>query len=276
MKILIPALTVALFSGVAAAEKRNPILDETWAFTAGGYDLEADAKVSTRSNVFNQRKYTLDLDDLGLDTDVNTFWIDAKWKPFERWSFLAEYFSYSETARRTNNFEVVYEDVKFGANTEIKTEFDVDIYSLSAAYRVLDSQKAAIDLGLGIHALDAELTLKGAGDVYVNETTIAGDTAKEGAEILAPLPNVMAYGTYAFNQKWAVNGRVGWFSMNYEEYEGDLLRANASIEYRPIRNMGLGLGYNFSELEVTREQRFHSEEYNLDFSGPLFYIKGGF
>jgi len=65
-------------------------------------------------------------------------------------------------------------------------------------------------------------------------------------------------------------------SLNYENYQGDLLRANAVIDYRPFENFGLGLGYNFSELNVTREQRLHSESFDMDFSGPILYLKAGF
>lgn len=279
-------LTAALLlvSSTVIADSRNPILDESWSFTAGGYDLEAEAEITTQSNVFKRRKFSIDLDDLGLETDVNTYWIDAKWKPFKRWSFLAEYFSYNESASRSSKFsddyEFTFKDKVFkgeaGINTRLDSEFDVDIYSFSVAYRLLDSQKAAIDLGLGIHAMDIGVTLKGQADVYINDRVLADEATTESESLLAPLPNIMLYGTYAFNNKWAVNGRVGWLSMNYEEYSGDLLRANASLEYRPLKHLGLGIGYNFSELEVTRDQKLHSESFDLDFSGPMFYIKGGF
>lgn len=284
MKALSISAVLSLVTSMAVAETRNPILDETWSFTAGGYDLEAEAEVTTQSNVFQRRKFSIDLEDLGLETDVSTYWIDAKWKPFQRWSFMAEYFSYSESASRNSQFsgdyEFTFNDKVFageaGINSRLDSEFDVDIYSLSVAYRLLDSQKAAIDLGLGVHAMDISLTLTGQADVYINDTVLADEATTENESLLAPLPNIMLYGTYAFNNQWAVNGRVGWLSMNYDEYSGDLLRANTSLEYRPIKHLGLGIGYNFSELNVTRDQRLHSETFELDFSGPLFYIRGGF
>ena len=277
-------LSTLLASGAVLSESRNPILDETWSFTVGGYNLDADATVSTQSSVFNQRKFEIDLDDLGLETDVSTFWIDAKWKPFERWSFLLEYFSYSENASRNSqlndNYEFTFRNKVFKGdvdiNTDLSSQFDVDIYSLSAAYRILDSQKAAIDIGAGLHIMDIRLSLSGRADVYINDAVLADEATTESETLLAPLPNIMMYGTYAFNKQWAVNGRIGWLSMNYDEYSGDLLRANTSIEYRPIKNLGLGIGYNFSELDVTRDQALHSERFDLNFSGPLFYLKGGF
>lgn len=284
MKILATSAALLLLSSSALAESRNPMLDETFAISIGGYDLEVEAEVTTQSNVFKRRKFSIDLDDLGLDTDVDTYWIDAKWKPFERWSFMAEYFSYSEKASRNSQYSSSYEftlrDTVFqgeaGINTSLDSQFDVDITSITVAYRLLDSQKAAIDLGLGIHAMDIGLSLTGRGDVYINDTVLVDEVTTESETLLAPLPNVMLYGTYAFNNKLAVTGRAGWFSMNYDNYSGDLLRANAALEYRPITHLGLGIGYNFSELEVTRDQTYHSESFDMNFSGPLIYIKGGF
>jgi hypothetical protein len=273
-----------LASGAVLAENRNPILDETWSLTVGGYDLDVDATVATQSSVFNQRKFKIDLDDLGLETDVSTYWIDAKWKPFERWSFLLEYFSYSENASRNSqlndSYEFTFRNKVFkgeaGINTTLNSQFDVDIYSLSAAYRVFDSQKAAVDIGVGLHAMDINLSLSGRADVYANDAVLADEATTESETLLAPLPNIMIYGAYAFNKQWAVNARIGWLSMNYNEYSGDLLRANTSLEFRPIKNLGLGIGYNLSELDVTRDQLLHSERFDLNFSGPLFYLKGGF
>lgn len=284
MKKLPIVAALTLLSAGTAASSKNPILDETFAVVIGGYDLEAKAEVTTRSNIFKRRKFSIDLDDLGLDTDIETYWIDAKWRPFERWSFMAEYFSYNEKARRSSHYGTSYEftlrDTVFkgeaGINSNLDSEFDVDITSISAAYRLLDSQKAAIDLGLGIHAMDISLSLTGRADVYINDTVLADEATTESESLLAPLPNIMLYGTYAFTDKLAVTARGGWFSMNYDEYSGDLLRANAALEYRPIKNLGLGIGYNFTELEVTRDQKYHSESFDMEFSGPLLYIKGGF
>lgn len=277
-------LFALLASSAVLAESRNPILTETWSLTVGGYDLDAQAAVTTQSSVFNQRKFKIDLDDLGLETDVSTYWIDAKWQPFERWSFLLEYFSYSENASRGSQFSDSYEFTfknkvfkgKAGINTGLTSQFDVDIYSLSAAYRIFGNQKAAIDIGVGLHIMDIGLSLSGRADTYLNDAVLEDKANSESETLLAPLPNIMVYGAYAFNQQWAVNARIGWLSMNYDEYSGDLLRANTSLEYRPIKNLGLGIGYNFSELDVTRDQSLHSERFDLNFSGPLFYLKGGF
>ena len=277
-------LTAILASGAVLGESRHPILDETWSVTVGGYYLDAEATVATQSSVFNQRKFEIDLDDLGLETDVNTYWIDAKWKPFKRWSFLLEYFSYNETASRRSQLSDSYEFTfrnkvfkgKADSNTDLYSQFEVDIYSLSAVYRLFDSQQAAIDIGVGVHAMDIGLSLSGRADIYINNSVLLDKATTESETLLAPLPNILIYGAYAFNKQWAVNGRIGWLSMNYDEYSGELLRANTAIEYRPIKNLGLGIGYNFSELDVTRDQLLHSERFDLNFSGPLFYLKGGF
>lgn len=284
MKRLLIVAALILLSCTTSADTRNPVLKESFALSIGGYSLEAEAEVSTQSHAFEHRTFSINLDDLGLDTDVNTYWIDAKWKPFERWSFMAEYFSYNEKANRNSqnstSYEFTFQDSVFkgeaGINTNLTSEFDVDITSITIAYRLLDSHSTTIDLGLGIHAMDISLSLTGQGDVYINDTILADEITTESEAILAPLPNLVVYGAYAPNNQLALTGRAGWFSMNYDEYSGDLLRANAALEYRPIKNLGLGIGYNFSEIDVSRKKEQRSTSFDMDFSGPLFYIKGGF
>jgi hypothetical protein len=260
---------------IYAAEK-NPILDETFSVALGIYQLSTHTQVATKSNVFNNREYKIDIDNLGLDTDVDSYWLEMKWRPFKRWAFITEYFSYSESGSNSRSVETVYKNTIFGANARLDTNFDIDIFSISAAYRIVDDQNYAIDFGAGLHTLDISFDIEGAGDVYINDNVISAGNTREAAKLLAPLPNVMLFGTYAFNKEWAVSGRVGWMSLNYENYQGDLLRANTVIDYRPFENFGLGLGYNFSELDITREQRLHSESFDMDFSGPILYLKAGF
>jgi hypothetical protein len=276
MKYKFLTLSVFLISSATYAENRNPILDEKFTLSLGAYDLKADGEIATQSSEFNNQKFTISLDDIGLETDVDTFWIDAKWRPFERWSFMAEYFSYSESSSASRNVETVYQNIVFGSNATLNADFDVDIFSLSTAYRFIDGQNYALDIGVGVHAMDISFSLEGAGEIYANDTVTTSNSAKESASILAPLPNVMIYGTYALNEYLSLSGRAGWLSVNYKNYQGDLRRANATLEYRPFEHIGFGLGYNYSELNVVHEGSRLTETFNIDFSGPLLTLKAGF
>jgi hypothetical protein len=214
MKYKFLTLSVFLISSATYAENRNPILDEKFTLSLGAYDLKADGEIATQSSEFNNQKPTISLDDIGLETDVDTFWIDAKWRPFERWSFMAEYFSYSESSSASRNVETVYQNIVFGSNATLNADFDVDIFSLSTAYRFIDGQNYALDIGVGVHAMDISFSLEGAGEIYANDTVTTSNSAKESASILAPLPNVMIYGTYAFNEYLSLSGRAGWLAIS--------------------------------------------------------------
>jgi hypothetical protein len=273
---LLVTVSIFLLSANIYAGNKNPILDEEFTLSLSAYDLKANGDITTQSIEFNNQEFTITLDDIGLETEVDTFWIDAKWRPFERWSFMAEYFSYSESSSASRNVETVYQNIVFGANKTLKADFDVDILSLSTAYRFLDGENYALDFGVGVHAMDISFSLEGAGEVYADNTVTTSNNIKKNASILAPLPNVMLYGTYAFNEYLSLSGRAGWLSVNYGKYEGDLRRANVTLEYRPLEHIGFGLGYNYSELDIVREGRTLTEIFNIDFSGPLLTVKAGF
>ncbi|MFT4998054.1 MAG: hypothetical protein ACJA0M_000142 [Chitinophagales bacterium] len=48
--------------------------------------------------------------------------------------------------------------------------------------------------------MDISFSLEGAGEIYANNTVTTSNNIKKNASILALLPNVMLYGTYAFNE----------------------------------------------------------------------------
>jgi hypothetical protein len=273
-RILLSALL--LIPAIANAGGKNPILDEKFSIALGTHLLTGNTEITTQSTIFNNRKFEIDNEDLGLDSDVDSYWLDAKWRPFERWSFMAEFYSYSEDGTNTRGIETVFKDTVFGANTSLDTSFDVDIFSLSTAYRLVDEQNYAIDIGGGFHTLDLSFSIEGTVTGVAGNNVATTSSGREVSDFVAPLPNLMVFGTYALNEQWALSGRMGWLSLNYEDYEGDLLRANLVVDFRPFENVGIGAGYNFSDMELTRDHSTGIESFRLDFSGPIIYLKAGF
>jgi predicted porin len=88
---------------------------------------------------------------------------------------------------------------------------------------------------------------------------------------LAPLPTVGLYGAYAFTPRWLLSGRVDYFTLNYNEYDGSLTNLNVGVDYRFTRNFGAGLAYRYVDYKVTASKTSYTGELQYKFSGPMLY-----
>ena len=58
--------------------------------------------------------------------------------------------------------------------------------------------------------------------------------AIEESSVLAPLPSLSLVGGYKMADNVYVEGRVGWLSLTYDKYEGDLLSLRLAAEWRVV------------------------------------------
>ena len=64
--------------------------------------------------------------------------------------------------------------------------------------------------------------------------------------------------------------------MNYDDYEGSLIFANAFLEYWPFKYAGFGAGYRYLAADVESDPGNKIEEYDVTLPGPLLYVTFGF
>lgn len=273
MKASLIALTALLIPAISNAN--NLSLSDTFQFNIGGYKVNTNTSVYTEA--YNNSGETiasesLDLDDLALDSDHSSYWLNASWRFAEDWSVMFEYFGYSESGRQRADQDRQLFEKTFLDGAQLDSQFDMDIVSLSVLYQLLRTEQSNLELGFGLHSFDASLQLDG---------TIEGDAGnsyqgQERATLLAPLPNLMLQGRYVFTDQLSVQARIGWLSLSMDEYSGDLIRAGFNLDYRPFQHVGLGLGYNYSDINAKEENRFTLLKYDIEFSGPLLYLQLGF
>ena len=87
---------------------------------------------------------------------------------------------------------------------------------------------------------------------------------------------MLGFGSYAFTPKLSVEGSVGWFGLDYNDYSGNLLALTANLEYRVTRHFGVGVGYNYFDMDLTIDQSNRKDKYDLKYKGPILYMSAGF
>ena len=147
-----------------------------------------------------------------------------------------------------------------------------DFYNAQVGYSFLKNDRAELGIGAGVHVVDFDVTLKVSGNI----NGIGGSTASDSADLTAPLPDILGYGIYALTPRLSLHGRVSWFSLDYDKYDGNLVTVVGALEYRVTDHVGIGAAYNYVDMDLDIDQSSRTDKYNLEYKGPLVYLSAGF
>ena len=50
----------------------------------------------------------------------------------------------------------------------------------------------------------------------------------------------------------------------------------ANLEYRLTDHLGIGVGYNYVDMDLTIKKSGRKDEYDLEYNGPVLYVTAGF
>lgn len=211
----------------------------------------------------------VDEDDLGLDETaispivgaIINFWGN-------RMTLRLDYFGYHDDATEVNEFRFEFDDIIFDVNAVLESSVDLDLYVANLSYNFIRTERARLGVGLGVHAADLDIEIKG---------TVNGTPVGTGqADLLAPVPNFYVMGAYAFTDRLLIRGGGGGLSMTYGDYDGEFLFANAFLEYWSWRHVGFGAGYRYLDADIEYDPGHKKETYKFTLPGPVVYLTAGF
>jgi hypothetical protein len=262
------ALLGMILSGMAAGQPASwsvhPGLTDRWTFEAGAFFPKIDTTASLNSTGGAIGTSVNFENELGFEDSETVGSFLARVRLGERWRIEFEYFALNRTSSRTISRTIQWGDTTFPFSTEVRGEFDSDIYRLSGGYSFIKNNQGELGAVLGLHVTDFNMSLR--------STNLSGQTG----EAIAPLPTIGLYGSYAFTPRWLLSGRVDYFSLDYDDYDGSLLNLTAAIDYRFTKNFGIGAGWRHVDYDLTVTKTKLSGNVNYKFSGPVVYLVASF
>jgi len=212
--------------------------------SAGIMYLDADGIFSAR--LPNGNTVTIiDFDRAGLKETDYSYWLSVNWRsPNSRWGAWFGSWRYKVDGSRVWEDRLELPDgneIPVGAS--VTSDFDAQWYILEATYSFYQ-----------IGDREAEV--------------VSGNL-----DTLAPLPNVLAYVSWKFAPRWMLTARVGYFTLDYDKYSGDMTNAHCMVSYSMSPRWALGAGYQFVDLDLAVDKTDFVQIYDIDFAGPMAYAR---
>jgi len=249
------AMATTLFSLPARAD------DDRFTLRLGAMQAEAQSRFNGSVDFDGQTyDYTSDRLDLSDETVPR---VEGIFHFSERNRLLFNYFRYDKDNRYTLGEDVVFDDTTIPAGSFAKAETQFDLGSLVYDYAVVETPT----FSLGLQAGAEWARLEGRVEADDGTNHFEGRASESG---IAPVVGVrLSANTQDEKWRFTVQGQyldADWG--DFDDYEGDISRANAIVEYRFTKNFGVFAGYDWFKLDVSKDLGGGTVGLDQRFKGP--------
>lgn len=210
-------------------------------------------------------------DDLGLEDEKDVRRFGVQWRPFARHELAATFFSAPRSGFEQIDSEITFGDETYPVQALVTTELDLDYRSATYTYWLRRSERDGVGISIGAAALSFNASI-------VAETEDQTVTLSERAETDVPVALAGLQGRVALMNRLHAEGSVSTLPrVTIEGYTGDALTANARLEYRPLRWLGIGAAYHYFRLNVDVAQtgELHGS-LDMTIRGPEAFLRLAF
>lgn len=209
---------------------------------------------------------------LGLETTSLTYFgkFLYRFSGNKRHAVKARYFEITRKAVKVLKTDIEINDRVFTLGTELGSSFSMRVLNVNYNYSFLSDDRVNINASFGFFVMPLRFTFN------------RDDKISEQAQFIAPLPAVGIESYFLISRKFALRQVANLFYLKFDNMEGRMADLSIMLEYHPIRRLGLGMGYNSFNVDVTQEKvslAFLGDligNVGYKHAGLLFYLTYGF
>jgi len=178
---------------------------------------------------------------LGLDTNMTVFRGDAIFRLGEsrRHRLDFGFMDLNRSGTKALGRDITIGDTTYPIGATVETEFDFRLFKGSYSYSLVQDNKIDFGLGIGLYVAPIKFRIS---------STSSG--AVEEEDVTAPLPFFGIRLDYAITPKFFIKQSVDFFYMEYKQFTGRLLDLKIGLEYNIWKHFGLGLAYNYFNIDI--------------------------
>ena len=248
----------------AQAPSKNQTLDDRFSIRFGLYYPSIDTSVKINDEKFDFEEV--------LDDNALTGAIQGLWRISDRFRLNFGYWAANRDETASSGQVESIGGITIPAGSTIGATFDTSYANVALGFSFVRSETTefGVDIGLAMLGLKSELGASIPGLPSVSYTAF---------DESYPLPTIGLYLTQALSPKWSIFGRIGAMGLSIDDdFEATVVEAIGSVEFRPWKNVGLGLAYLYNSADATIKNVGPTDELDVEwqFNGPLLYLTLGF
>jgi hypothetical protein len=211
---------------------------------------------------------------LGLQRHTQNFEVVAAMRLGQKQLITLGYFGFQRSADKTISDSITFGDTTYHAGAQIRANSGIQYYGFTYRYYFVRKERWELGGGLGIDGLvlnaGLKLSASGGGGPGVN--------VQHSGSITAPAPMLGLYGDWEFVPRFFLRGQLEYLYINnIASYGGHVSDDKLAVEWFPLHNYGLGVGYHYIDLNINKDLRDGGNlDINYNIQGIMFYLSAAF
>ncbi len=195
------------------------------------------------------------------------------WRPSPKHGLGFSYFSVFRES------ELVAIDRRFGdlsVDGRAVLEDDTRFYTLAYNYTLFQDSRAFLFASFGINAIDLKYDFDAFGVLSIDDEPVQTGEYRERIEQFAPIPMIGLDAWFAITHRWSFGARAAFVAGEVADVRALILESRIRAKYDFNKNVGLIIGLNYFDGDVTLNSTDVKTEINYGFEGLMLGIDVGF
>lgn len=211
-------------------------------------------------------------DDFGFQSQ-DRFRVDGYWRFAKRHKLRFMYFGSRSSSNRTIDDTVEFRGVTFPVNASVRAEFDTNIFEFAYEYSFIRRNSFELAGTVGLHNLSVETRLTAQA---VSTAGAGGIDLASKAEGDGPLPVIGVRAIWALSDHFYFDAQAQFFALKVDNYDGNLQDYKLSFVWQPLRNVGVGIGYNDFTTRLDVDDDNFDGRLEFSYGGALGFVTVAF
>jgi len=216
--------------------------DETFTLLLGGIVNQFDTKL--RLDGQSGRGSDLNLESDGLKKTLTSFDVGGTWRFLPRHRIDMEYFSAKRSGGREFSTDITIGDRDFPIGATVNTTAKDQFFIADYRYSFVKSDTVELAGLIGMYGGQFKFDVSAMG----NETP--SHTLNTTASTTVPLPIIGGSVDWYIDPRWKIAAGLAGLKAHLGNVDGTVLLATVSTDYMFTRNLGAGLRYMYSDVDV--------------------------
>ena len=201
-------------------------------------------------------------DDLGLDDFQLLPQVELTLLPGERHLIRLSRFAIDRSANIHLEKNISFDDQDYLVGERVDSILNLTMFGLTYGYRFIVAPRGEISASFGIQIADVEAN-----------AVVRSRVVRESENGVAPLPLLGLEGRYDFSQRWSMEARLQYLTVNETDVDGSILDARLGVTWRMNPHLVFGLGYRTFQIDIESADEDTSGFVDLTVAGPLLFVR---
>jgi hypothetical protein len=195
------------------------------------------------------------------------------WRPSQKHGLGFGYFSIS----RESDLVVIdrnFDELTLDGRATLTD--DTRFYALTYNYTVFHDSRAFLFASFGIKAIDLKYPFDAAGTVSLDGEPVESGTYSETLDQFAPIPLAGLDAWFSLTSKWSFGARAAFVAGEVSDVRAVIIESSIRAKYDFNEHVGLIMGINYFDGDITINQTDLKTEINYGFEGLMLGLDVGF